>query len=52
MAIVVNIDVMLKAYSGDTIKVDRVGRDSEYVLNPALTVMPPHQGTALQQFLR
>lgn len=28
---VVNIDVMLKGYSGDTIRVDRIGRDSEYV---------------------
>lgn len=35
----VNIDVMLKAYSGDTIRVDRIGRDSENVMNPTLTVL-------------
>ena len=36
---VVNIDVMLKGYSGDTIRVDRVGRNSEYVTNPALSIL-------------
>ena len=36
---VVNIDVMLKGYSGDTIRVDRVGRNSEYVTDPALTIL-------------
>ncbi len=35
----VNIDVMLKGYSGDTIRVDRIGRNSESVMNPALTVL-------------
>ena len=35
----VNIDVMLKAYSGDTIRVDRVGRPSENIMDPALTVL-------------
>lgn len=35
----VNIDVFLKAYSGDTIRVDRIGRPSESILEPALTVM-------------
>ena len=36
---IVNIDVMLKGYSGDTIRVDRIGRDSEYVVSPALTIL-------------
>ncbi len=36
---VVNIDVMLKGYSGDTIRVDRIGRDSQYVTSPALTIL-------------
>ena len=27
----VNIDVMLKAYSGDSIRVDRIGRESECI---------------------
>lgn len=35
----VNIDVMLKGYSGDTIRVDRIGRESESVMNPSLTVL-------------
>lgn len=35
----VNIDVLLKAYSGDTIRVDRIGRPSESVMNPALTIL-------------
>ena len=35
----VNIDVMLKGYSGDTIRVDRIGRESESVMNPTLTVL-------------
>lgn len=35
----VNIDVFLKAFSGDTIRVDRIGRASESVLSPALTVL-------------
>lgn len=30
---------MLKGYSGDPIRVDRIGRESESILNPALTVM-------------
>lgn len=35
----VNIDVMLKGYSGDSIRVDRIGRNSESVMNPALTIL-------------
>lgn len=35
----VNIDVMLKGYSGDCIRVDRIGRNSESIMNPALTVL-------------
>ena len=35
----VNIDVMLKGYSGDTIRVDRIGRDSESIMDPALTIL-------------
>ena len=34
-----NIDVFLKAYSGDDIRVDRVGRPAEMVSDPALTVL-------------
>lgn len=35
----VNIDVMLKGYSGDTIRVDRIGRESECIMDPALTIL-------------
>ena len=35
----VNIDVMLKGYSGDTIRVDRIGRESECIMNPCLTIL-------------
>lgn len=35
----VNIDVMLKGYSGDSIRVDRIGRESESIMDPALTVL-------------
>lgn len=35
----VNIDVMLKGYSGDTIRVDRIGRESESIMNPSLTIL-------------
>ncbi|MCD2492960.1 DUF3987 domain-containing protein [Lacrimispora sp. NSJ-141] len=34
----VNIDVILKGYSGDSIRVDRIGRQSESVMTPALTM--------------
>lgn len=35
----VNIDVFLKGHSGDTIRVDRIGRASESILHPALTMV-------------
>ena len=35
----VNIDVFLKAHSGDSIRVDRQGRQSEYIKNPAMTTL-------------
>lgn len=35
----VNIDAILKGYSGDPIRVDRIGRNSETVMNPSLTMM-------------
>jgi hypothetical protein len=33
-----NLEVYLKAWSGDTITVDRIHRDAEYVKKPALTI--------------
>jgi len=35
----VNIDVFLKAHSGDSVRVDRQGRQSEYIKNPAMTTL-------------
>ena len=35
----VNIDVFLKAHSGDVIKIDRKGREHESIENPCLTVL-------------
>ncbi len=43
----VNIDVFLKAHSGDDIRVDRVGRSSESISNPALTVLLAVQPSVL-----
>jgi replicative DNA helicase len=33
-----NLEVFLKAWSGDTIQVDRIHREAEYVRKPALTI--------------
>lgn len=35
----VNIDVFPKGHSGDTIRVDRIGRASESIIHPALTMV-------------
>jgi hypothetical protein len=34
-----NLDVFLKGYTGDTLRVDRKSRPSEYVLHPALSLI-------------
>ena len=39
-----NIDIYLKAHAGDTIRVDRVGRPSEFIDRPSLTL-----GLAVQE---
>ena len=43
----VNIDVLLKGYSGDPIRVDRVGRNSETIMNPSLTILLMAQPSVL-----
>ena len=48
---IVNIDVMLKGYSGDTIRVDRIGRDSEYIVSPALTILLMTQPSVVSSVL-
>ena len=47
----VNIDVMLKGYSGDPIRVDRIGRPSECVMDPALTVLLMAQPNVVAEVL-
>ena len=48
----VNIDVILKGYSGDCIRVDRIGRNSENVMKPALTMMLMAQPSVLSGMMR
>ncbi len=47
----VNIDVYLKGYSGDSLKVDRIGRDSLYIPNPKLTILLTVQPKVLESFI-
>lgn len=47
----VNIDVFLKAYSGDDIRVNRMTREQEDVKNPALTMALTVQPTVLNNLL-
>lgn len=47
----VNIDVMLKGYSGDMILVDRIGRDSASVLHPTLTILLMAQPSVISTVL-
>ena len=47
----VNIDVMLKSYSGDQIRVDRIGRESENIMNPTLTVLLMAQPNVISRVL-
>jgi replicative DNA helicase len=43
-----NIEVFLKGHAGDMLKVDRKGRESEYLAHPALTVSLMVQPSVLQ----
>ncbi len=47
----VNIDVMLKSYTGDQIRVDRIGRASECVLRPSLTILLMAQPNVISKVL-
>lgn len=44
-----NIDIFLKGYSGDFIKVSRIGRPSLYVKNPRLTILLTVQPKVLEK---
>ena len=48
----VNIDVFLKGHSGDDIRVDRIGRNSESIFHPALTVLLAVQPNVLSGMIR
>lgn len=43
-----SIDTFLKAHCGDTIRVDRKGRESEYIEKPTMTVLLAVQDTVLE----
>lgn len=46
-----SIDTVLKAYSGDTIRVDRKGRESEYIDNPTMTILISVQDKVLEELM-
>lgn len=48
----VNIDVLLKGYSGDCIKVDRIGRGSESIMDPTLTILLMAQPSVLSGLMK
>ena len=47
-----NIDVFLKSFSGDPILVDRKGRASESITDPALTMLLFAQPSVLQEIMK
>ncbi|MDR1629168.1 MAG: DUF3987 domain-containing protein [Oscillospiraceae bacterium] len=47
----VNIDTLLKAHDGDLICVDRKGRETERIENPALTILLTVQPHVLNKFI-
>ena len=47
----VNIDTWLKSHSGDTIRVDRLGRPSDFILHPALTAILTIQPSVLSNIM-
>lgn len=48
---VVSIDTVLKAYTGDAIRVDRKGREAESIDNPSLTMLLSAQESVLEGLL-
>lgn len=47
----INIDVWLKGYSGDEIRVDRKNRMTEYISNPRLTTVLAIQPSVLEEIM-
>ncbi len=46
-----NIDVWLKGHCGDAIRVDRMGRDAEYIPHPALSAILSIQPSVLDEIM-
>lgn len=46
-----NIDLVLQAFSGETVTIDRIGRERETIRNPALTIMLCGQPDILNNML-
>ena len=47
----VSIDTLLKSYSGEEIRVDRKGRESEYIAKPTMTIFLAVQEIVLEKFM-
>lgn len=47
-----NIDIFLKSYTGDSVKIDRQGRPSETIDNPALTMLLMIQPAVLEKIIK
>ena len=47
----VNLDVWLKGHCGDPIRVDRMGRDTEYIPHPALSAIMTIQPSVLDEIM-
>ena len=48
---IVNIDILLKAYSGDFVRVDRIGRESISLKKPKLTILLMVQPKVLESIM-
>ena len=48
----ISIDTVLKAYSGDPIRVDRKGREGEVINNPTLTMLISAQDNVLAEIMK
>lgn len=48
---IASIDTLLKAYSGEEIRVDRTSRESEYIPKPAMTIFLAVQEIVLEKFM-
>lgn len=48
----ISIDTLLKSHCGDSIRVDRKGRDSEYVEKPTITILLAIQENVLENIMK